>query len=138
VLEVLGLVVWETVVEILVVVGATVVELLTGGLTTTPPGPATEVVRDPFSMYTPEKKKSSLVSACPVTGSSRTPTCQSAPLEETAADIAGTVRARAAEPVECQRAIVLAEKSCMLYQNCSFVFLRLFISSRNRNRLTIS
>lgn len=88
-----------------------VVVVETGGSTTTPPGPATEVVIDPFSMYTPEKKKSSVVSALPL-GSSRTPTCQSAPLEEVETDTAGTVRARGLEPVEDQRATVFAEKFC--------------------------
>lgn len=69
--------VWIIVVEVLetvVVEVTTGVGLLTGGFTTTPPGPATDVVTDPSSMYTPEKKKSSVVSVCPVTGSSRTPT----------------------------------------------------------------
>ena len=113
VLEVRTLVVVETAVvdfEVVVVGTTTEVVELTGGFTT-PPGPATEVVTAPLSMYTPEKKKSSSVSAWPLTGSSRTPTWKSAPLEETDAAIAGTVRASGAAPVEYQRAIVFAEKS---------------------------
>ncbi len=48
-------------------------------------------------------------------GSSRTPTCQSAPLDEVETETAATVKERGEEPVEDQRATVLAEKSCQPY-----------------------
>lgn len=80
-------------------------------LTTTPPGPAAEVVSEPLSTYTPLKYKSSVASAWPVTGSSRTPRCQSSPFEEADTLTAGTVRVKSSEPVECQNATEPALKS---------------------------
>ena len=45
-----------------------------------------------------------MVSATPVTGSSRTPKCQSSPLDEAETLTAGTVSVNGLEPVECQKA----------------------------------
>jgi len=45
-----------------------------------------------------------VLSACPETGSSRTPRCQSAPLDDAEALTAGTVKVNGFEPVECQKA----------------------------------
>jgi hypothetical protein len=67
-------------------------------------GPATVFVKEPPSIYTPLKKKSSVLSLWPETGSSRTPRCQSSPLEEADALTAGTVKVKGSEPVECQKA----------------------------------
>ena len=63
-----------------------------------PPGPATEVVREPLSMYTPEKCQSSLEPSWVPRRS--TPKCQSCPFEETEAEKGPAVRARSSEPVE--------------------------------------
>jgi len=69
-----------------------------------PAGPATVFVNEPLSMYTPLKKKSSVLSFWPETGNSRTPRCQSSPFDEADALTAGTVKVRGSEPVECQKA----------------------------------
>lgn len=76
-----------------------------------PPGPETLVVKDPLSIYTPEKYKSSSVSAYPSRGNSRTPRCQSAPLLLVLALMGETVSTRSSAPVECQKPTVPAEKS---------------------------
>ena len=85
--------------------------VVVGGSTTGAPGPETDVVMLPLSMYTPEKNMSSLLSEYPPRGSSRTPTCQSAPLELTDALTGLTVCVSGSPPVLCQKPTVLAEKS---------------------------
>jgi hypothetical protein len=63
-----------------------------------PPGPDTLKVTSPLSIYTPETCQSSVTSV--VDASSRTPTCQSAPLELALTLTAGTVNFRSSAPVE--------------------------------------
>jgi len=78
-----------------------------------PPGPETDVVIEPFSIYTPEKYQSSTSGelSAELPGSLRTPKCQSSPLDEVLAEIGATTWTRSSEPVECQKPTVLAEKS---------------------------
>lgn len=98
-------------------------ETLEGGGTeepTVPPGPATEVVIDPDSIYTPLKYQSStsgLVRDDDI-GRRRTPRCQSAPLDEGLAATGATTCVNGSEPVECQNPTVLPEKSISYAMLC--------------------
>lgn len=74
----------------------------------------------PDSMYTPEKYKSSSVSAYPSLGSSRTPKCQSAPLLLVLALMGDTSSTRSSLPVECQNPTVAALKSISYEATVSF------------------
>ena len=62
-----------------------------------PAGPATDVVSEPLSMYTPENSQSS-VAMLLVWFRPRRPTCQSAPLEEALTLIGPAVLVSGAEP----------------------------------------
>lgn len=75
-------------------------------------GLETDVVNEPLSTYVPLKYQSSApVPSLPWRGNRRTPRCQSAPLEDVLVEKGPAVLVSGSDPVECQKATVLAEKS---------------------------
>ena len=64
-----------------------------------PPGPATDVVKSPFSMYTPENSQFSVLMLL-VEFKPKTPTCQSAPLEDALTVIGPAVLVSGLEPLD--------------------------------------